>query len=221
MGKFAAGVGVLLALSLVQPASAQVSLGFRGGASISDFSLESDEVAPDLDSSTGLLLGAFVDVPLATNLSFQPGLQYVQKGAEVSAVEDGMEVSLGIDLAYLEIPLLLRYAFPTDGPVGVHLFAGPALGFEASCEVGVEGGGFRASFDCDQGEEVDFAFDTKSLDVGALFGGGLSFEAGPGALLVEGSYNLGLTNLAEDADEGESVKNRAFYVTAGYTFPIN
>lgn len=222
MRKFATGLGVLLAVVAAQPASAQVALGFRAGASVSDLSLEAEGMEPDLDSSTGFLVGAFLDVPLSGNLFFQPGLQYVQKGAEMNENFEGEDFTFGIELTYVEVPLLLKYVFPTGGAVGVHLFGGPALGFETGCEIGIEGGGFDASVDCDEGAaEEDIEIDTKSFDFGALFGGGVSFQAGPGSLLVEGGYNLGLANLADDAGDDSSAKNRAFYVTAGYAFPIN
>lgn len=219
------GTGVIalgLAVFAAQPLLAQTTFGFKAGASISDLSFDTDEVAPDLESRVGILLGATVDVPLASGLWFQPGLSFVQKGAEITGeFEGGEEVTVALDLDYVEMPLLLKYVFPTTGSLGVHLFAGPALAFEVGCKVGLASEGIDVSIDCDQGEDEGFEVTTKSFDLGALVGGGVSVPMGGASLLFEASYNFGLANIA-DTDEGEddSVKNRALYLSAGIAFPM-
>ena len=42
---------------------------------------------------------------------------------------------------------------------------------------------------------------------------------GPGALLLEGRYTWGLTNISDVADAVE-IKNRSAYITAGYSIPL-
>jgi hypothetical protein len=210
-----------LAILGAQPLAAQTTFGFKAGVSVSDLSIDTDEVAPDLESKIGILLGASVDVPLASGLWFQPGLSYVPKGAEITGEINGEEFTFTLGLDYVELPLLLKYAFPTTGSLGVHVFAGPALAFEVGCELGIGSEGVDVSIDCDQGEDEGFEVTTKSFDLGALVGGGVSVPMGGASLLFEASYNFGLTNIA-DTDEGEddSVKNRAFYISAGIAFPM-
>jgi hypothetical protein len=203
-----------------QPLAAQTTFGFKAGMSVSDLSVDTDGVSPDLESKAGVLLGATVDVPLASGLWFQPGLSYVQKGARITGEADGGEVitvTLGLD--YLEVPLLLKYAFPTTGSLGVHLFAGPALAFEVGCELGVATEGVDVSIDCDEGDAQDVEIATKSFDLGALVGGGVSVPMDNVSLLFEASYNFGLANVA-DSEGDDSLKNRAFYISAGVALPL-
>jgi hypothetical protein len=54
------------------------------------------------------------------------------------------------------------------------------------------------------------------FDFGLQFGGGLSVGVGPGALIGDVRYGLGLTDLY---DEDKS-KNRAFAFTLGYAIPL-
>lgn len=219
MSKTIVGIAVLLLFAVARPVSSQVTLGVRAGASLSDLSVDTEGVAPDLDSRTGFVFGGFADVPLTPSLSFQPGLQYAQKGAEVSGEEEGEEVTVGIHLDYVEIPLLLKYTLPTTGSLGFNLYGGPALALEVGCELAFQSAGFGADVDCDQGAEADFEIETTSFDVGALFGGGIAAPLGPGSLLVEVFYNVGLANVFESAGD-DTIKNRAFYVTAGVGFPV-
>lgn len=202
-----------------EPAAAQTKLGIRGGATISEISVDSDGVEPEFDSRTGLTLGAYLDIPLSGGLSFQPGIGLAQKGAKLSDTVDGEEVSLGINLDYIEVPLLFRFAFPTSGSLGVHLLAGPALAFEVGCGLAFEGEGASLDIDCDQGGEEDFEVDTESFDYGAMFGAGITFPLGGMTGTLEALYNLGLANIA-GGDGEDTSKNRTIYLTAGIQIPL-
>jgi hypothetical protein len=209
-----AAVTVCTAFADTSPLSAQRALGFRAGASIADLSIEvNDDVAPDLSSRTGFIVGAYMDIPLNSSLFFQPGFGLTQKGAKINDDDDTFELRLD----YLEIPLLLKYAFPTSGSVGFHLMAGPALAWELTCRVGIEAEGFSDDVDC--GEE-DVEIETKSIDFGVLLGGGVSFPMGGVRLTAEGFYNIGMSNILDDAGVEDSAKNRALYLTVGVAFPI-
>ena len=216
----AAGIALALMSLAAHPVSAQVSIGGRIGASISDLSVDTRDVPPDLDSKTGLVVEAFADIPLSPGLSFQPGIQYAQKGASATDTSEGQEFTLELSFDYVEVPLLLRYAFPTTGALGVSLYGGPSLAFEASCEVTLQGTSVTLTIGCDEGGQQGVEVNTKSFDLGVLFGGGISVPAGPGRLTVDVSYDMGLTNISSDAQDDESVKNRAFYITAGMALPV-
>jgi hypothetical protein len=202
-----------LVMATAVPAAAQTQIGLRAGVSIADLSVDDDEFEPD--SKTGFLAGAFVELPLGGNLSFQPGASFVQKGAEES---DG-DATLSLELNYIEFPLLFKYAFPTTGSVGVHLSAGPAVAFETSCKVSVEGTGVELNIGCDEGDSYDIEVETTSVDIGAMLGGGLAFDVGRAQLMVDAFYNFGLKNI-DDTGGDESVKNRAIYATVGASFPV-
>lgn len=213
-------VAALLFVVTAESAAAQMTLGLRAGATVSDLSLDSEGIEPEFDSRRGFTIGAYLDMPLSGGLFFQPGIGFAQKGAKLNDEVDGEDVSLGINLDYIEVPLLFRYAFATTGALGVHVLAGPALAFESGCALAIEGEGASIEIDCDQtGSEDDFEVDTESFDIGAMFGGGITFPLGGVTGTVEALYNLGLRNIA-GGDGGDSSKNRAFYVTAGIQIPI-
>ena len=48
-----------------------------------------------------------------------------------------------------------------------------------------------------------------------MFGANLDFFLGPVTLIVDGRYQLGLTNLADVPDDDDSVKSNVWQIMAG------
>jgi hypothetical protein len=182
------------------PAGAQ-GFGVSGGLSLSDFS--GDDVG-DPDSRTGVNVGAFLDFALGDIIFFDPGLYYIQKGAESEGVGDET-----FALDYLELPLLLRIAISPERTFGFNAYLGPTLAYNLSCEASVG----SISVDCDES-----GADVKNFDFGAAFGAGLSYEMSPGmALLATGIWDLGLTSIDDSGDELD-FKNEAILLSVGLLF---
>lgn len=208
---------LLLSVSLANPTAAQVRFGVDAGLSRSTLSGDLD----DADARTGLRIGGHLIAPLSGALSLQAGATFVQKGAsqrvDFSDVGGGSG-DLELQLDYFEIPLLARADFGT-GPVRAHLLAGPALAFEVGCAIDatVSEGGTEVNVSTDCSDD-DFDLETESVDLGLLFGGGLTWAATSrldvGAQL---GYNVGLRNIDASAEGGE-VNNRALY--AGLTLTL-
>jgi len=197
--------GILLAFSA--PLHAQTVLGFHAGANIANLGGDVE----DLDARTGLNLGASVLFPLGESLGLYIGPSYSQKGASESV--DGVELTIKLD--YLEVPVLLRYAFPTTGRVGVHFYGGAAVGIEAKCELEGSDGSATATVDCG-----DADFETKTFDLGLVGGVGLGFGLTERVdLVVDLLYNLGLTSL-DDSVDPSSVKHRVVTLRAGAAIPL-
>lgn len=199
---------VCIGLSIPPSASGQVTVGFQGGLSLAKIS--GDGVADDLSNRTGISIGAFLETPISGMLSFQPEVNYAQKGAKDS--DEGFEVSLKID--YIEVPLLVKFDLPTSGSISPHVLVGPALGFKAGCKIGGEQGGTDVDVDCSEDD-----IDLKSFDFGAIVGAGVGFPAGPGEARIGARYNFGLLDV-ENSSEGEGVTNRAFSLLVGFSFPM-
>jgi hypothetical protein len=98
-----------------------------------------------------------------------------------------------------------------SGSIGGFFYGGPALGVEVGCSVSAVGGTFSASGSCDEtnGGDPNVARFGRS-DVTAILG----FGAETGAVMVAIQYELGLTEIAENAD----LKTRAVSAVARYFF---
>ena len=197
-----------LSVSLLVPGSVQgqTSLSLQAGASLA--TLGGNDV-DSADSRTGIKVRTSAILPLTTSLGLQLGAAYAEKGA--TEQEDG--VDLAFDFDYLEIPLLLRLSPAVAGTLSPHFTIGPTLSFRVACNASGKVEGIEISVDCDDAEFADL----KTIDFGAVAGAGLDI-ATPGSLSVslDVLYNFGLTSISESDD----VKNRAFSILAGITFPI-
>lgn len=210
-----ATASVLALVVAVPPAAGQgLGLGVEAGLNVSDLSSSG---GTNLEAETGYRFGAVLRYDFAPVIGLQTGASFSQKGATAT---EGTAVQQ-IELDYLEVPLLLQLNIPTGpAPVNPRLFAGGSLNFEISCDQTVDSGTFDGTAACNASELGDFAFDTKSADVGLLFGGGLDFPAGPGALTVDVRFDLGLSDISDVAEtaveDPVELKNRNFQATAGY-----
>ena len=216
------------ALIVPTQSAAQITLGFGGGVTRSNISVEPDDDF-ESNSSTGVFIGAFLGVPLTGALSVTVGGVYVQKGGSFSSEFFGDTINLGFAADYLSVPVTLQFALVSGESVDFSIFAGPSFGIETKCEVTLSVDAGSGSGSCKDGVTISdntsstsfTGLNTKSLDIGAVFGGVVSFPAGESArIFVSGGYDLGLTNVLEDEDIFTSAKNRAFFLGAGVTFPV-
>jgi hypothetical protein len=186
------------------------TIGFKLGASMSKLSIEG--TTQDTDWNTKFMGGGFVRFGFG-RLGIQPELLYVTKGAKMTEDDGtGEEFEMSLDVDYIAIPVMLHLPLTSGSSFTPYLMAGPEFAFEMGCELSAEG----LSVDCDEGE----GFERKSFDMGIGAGGGFAFAMGPGALLFEGRWTHGMTNLLDTDVEDESAKNRSLYITAGYSIPL-
>lgn len=207
-------VSALVALVVLAPSAAGqgLDIGAEAGINVSDLTVEDDEGNTETETRTGLRVGAVLRWGFSPLLGLQTGGYYSEKGA--TAVEAGTD--LGIDLAYVEVPLLLTVSIPTGpSPLTPRLYAGPQVAFETSCELAGSSGPFSVSSSCEDAVDEGIGLDPASTDLSVVLGGGLDLSAGPGALTVDARYDLGLSDINE-FEGTEGLKNRAFSVSAGY-----
>lgn len=195
------------ALALTAPGHAQ-TIGFKLGASLANWDV-SDAEDVGLNSITGFAGGGFVRFGLG-RLGIQAELLSITKGTEFD--DTGTDDDGKVSLEYVEIPLLLHLPLMVGQSFAPYLIAGPSVAFEIGCDFKAEG----IEIECDDpdGDIVE----RETTDFGLSVGGGLAFAMGPGAVLVEGRYTWGLTNL--NSGTGPEIKNRNALLMAGYEIPL-
>jgi len=190
------------------------TIGFKLGASFADWKVEDSDVDQETDQLTSFMGGGFVRFALG-RLGFQPELLVVTRGAEFAADDFAGVGRFKVD--YIEVPVLLVLPLTSGVGMAPYVFGGPSFAFEIGCKVEADVNGVEASDDCDDVDPDDI-FDRKSMDIGATAGAGIQFPLGPGALLFEGRYNWGLSNISDV--EGLDIKSRTIAVLAGYSIPL-
>ena len=127
----------LVATMMTAAASAQISVGFKGSANVSTvtkFALI-ENITPTFRLAPAAGGGVFVDIPVYKNLSFQPEVNFIQKGFKISegidvaskyaGVDIPLNASLKMRMQYVQVPLLAK--LKTNS--GVYFVAGPSVGY--------------------------------------------------------------------------------------------
>ena len=160
--------------------------GAKAGANFAN--ITGDDVE-DASTRTGFHLGAVAHISISDRFGIQPELIYSQQGSK----DDEFDVTLKID--YLNLPILADITLVD----GLSIQAGPQFGFNINSKA--EDG---------DGNEGDIE-DVNTLDLNAAFGAQFKL---PNGLFFQGRYNLGLSDIVEDAD----ANNSNISLSIGYFF---
>lgn len=229
-------LGALAALSLLTVGSADAQAPARPqfgaliGASLSsitdtDFAGLEGETGAGLKTKrrVGFQVGAYLTQPLSGALSVQPELHYIQKGVKLDFDSNDPELPLSgavtLKLAYLEVPVLLRYDVGTGSGVRPFFVAGPSFAYRISCQFGIESTEFSADQDCasDDGDANSEDDPLKKFDAGGIIGAGVQGMFGSRAVSAQVRYSRGFVTIAKDAGDA-SPKNTGLSVIFGIGF---
>lgn len=195
---------------LVRPESAAAQPAFDAGVKLglNITSISSDIF--DLGNQANLIAGGFVVVDPANPLAFQIEALYAQKGA--SSDVPGLD---GVEVDYLEVPVLVKFQLPFGGQVLPVAYGGPTFALKLREEVNTFGG-----FDV-----TDFVGDAfETFDAGFALGGGVDLQnvSSLGTVVVDLRYTIGLSNLSDRFNIGgtdaDDLQNRVFSLMVGLLF---
>jgi len=195
-------------------ATAQTRFGINAGAAFSNYSITDNTGSGQTNSystKTGFTAGVMADIPLSKSFSFQPAVNFVQKGFKDSETDNNTTVTLSANLDHLEIPLNLVWNTSGDGN-GLFIGAGPAVAFGLSGQWKITDGINSVTQTVKFGSTEDDDF--KGMDLEANFIAGFKFSKG---LIISANYNLGLSNLTPVSSDG-SIKSHYFGIKAGFLF---
>jgi len=88
----------------------------KAGVSLAKVSI-SDDIKnefysdPSISYKTGFIVGLAVQFPISDMISIQPELLYHQKGYKLSDEFDGLNYNETVTLNYLELPIMVNFAF--------------------------------------------------------------------------------------------------------------
>jgi hypothetical protein len=207
--RFASGLS-LLALAAA-PLQAQ-RFGILAGGTFSNLRTSEDL---EFDRRTGTIFGGTLQIPVGSVIAIQPEFLFLNKGTKFR--EPGTNSSgrtSNVRLDYLELPVLLRVDFSRE-TIGPHIYAGPSVGFNVGCKIGVESGTPLPTSDCNEDN-----IKPKKLDYGFTVGGGVDFNLGGLALTGGARYGIGLADIVDDdSDEFKSrVNNGVLSLYVGLLF---
>ena len=198
------------------PATGQTTLAFKAGAGMSRIAFIGVEFAEGKPRA-GRTVGASLTVPVSSRLGIELWGAFTQRGATITIFQVG-EISYRLN--YVQLSALGKATVPGEAErVSLHLFAGPAVGLETSCE-----GTFTSALlptasveECD-GDRLNTP--STSLDFGVVGGVGIHFALADWVgFSLDLLYTLGLRS-TYDGELDRASKNRDITVQAGLVLPI-
>ncbi len=181
----------------------------------------------------GMRTGFVGIAEISHGFGIQTELLFSRKGHKLDLDWDTTDFyqkgSRTIGLNYLEIPVMVKKFFGTDG-VRAYVNAGPYWGFwmggsdKYSLDKYYDDNTVEDSFD----HSFDFTQDTTALvsyqrwDMGLTLGGGFAYETGPGLFMIDVRYSIGYRDLFKWSDvnlqpaDYRELKTKAFSLSFGY-----
>lgn len=214
------GLLAFVGLSPLQTQAQEVDItpGIKGGVNFADLGGDDAELIFDgggsgdfeipIEARTGIVAGGFALIDFDGPFALQPEVLYVQKGAkvEIEFLEETASSTLKLD--YIEVPVLAKFQIPLEGSIAPNIFAGPAVAFNITAEQEGEGP--------DGSETTDLSEVISTTDFGLQVGAGVDFDAGPGTIMLDAWYELGLSSIPSEGDA--DIKNQGIRITAGFGF---
>lgn len=197
-------VGSAVFGSAVIAQSSPLQIGAEVGVSIANINGEGDGGANSSRQAPYAGVSLVVHKPGA-RFGFQTGLLLVPKGA--TSKED--DSNAAFKLNYVELPLLLRIAFPLQASKVVpSLLLGGSVAAKSSCKISGESGSASASIDCDD-SVFEGDLDVKTVDIGVSAGVEVAIPLGTRFFIAPTvRYTRGVTSVFETSDT-DDIKNSA------------
>jgi hypothetical protein len=226
------GIAVMLLL-VANVLSAQVSIGLRGGINFTRGDLQETDVT---DNMQEYLIAPYAAIPVefkfGENFALQAEPTFIQKGLklfEQFEMEDEVGQMMNYEndfrtrINYLTLPVLAKGLAGTEN-LRFYAVAGPEVGYALS-------GTKKLEMVVTNGEQTtekiseDINFDKDGIDrfdFGLIFGAGVEAKLGPGAVVLDGRYNLGLYDIDRSAEVNPNPElyNRGIAVSIGYMLPL-
>lgn len=149
--------------------------------------------------------------------SVQSELVYYRGGKSYTADFAGSSQNIDLFQDYLQLPFMLKIHFPF--PFKPSIYAGPQISWMfRSRVVNVPTAATSTPFFA--GKDIAgqvWNANTDVFDLGLVAGMDFSIPYGPGIIVIDGRYNMGVIDVY-NYEAGSKVRNYAFMIMAGYAF---
>ncbi len=213
----------VISIIIMNSTKAQITYGVQAGATIANWkgdALQSLNDVVDLSngfvttkSKTGISIGGYVNIPVTDKISFEPGLQYAQKGyimqgdLKVDALKFlGVNASAKVEAHYIDIPLVLK----AELAKGLSIYAGPQVSYLVKNNLHLNAGILGISL---YNDRLDITDNFNRVDMGLAGGIGYKFDNG---LNIKAGYDYGLSKL--DKNDNFKAYNRVAKISVGFSF---
>ncbi|MBK6772242.1 MAG: PorT family protein [Ignavibacteria bacterium] len=166
------------------------------------------------DTKTNFSMGVFVMYDIAKNFGIRIQGQYINKGGITKVNTYTIERSYRNSINYIQFSFFPQFNLSLDEKKSkskAYINAGGYLSVKLSAKEYIT---YSTDYE-EMSIEKDISNSIKGSDAGLIFGAGIVF----GKFLIDVSYDLGLTNITEEAAFKDflKIKNRSINLSVGWT----
>jgi hypothetical protein len=230
---------IILSAFIINNVSSQTSIGIKAGLNMSKVANSPTYAGFKGVPEWGPNFGLLVNYGINEKFSVQPELLYTVKGGKQISKEGFMEIPdakegdyySDFKTPYLEVPILGKYTFGKENFKGFVEF-GPYFGYWASVKWKTKDPIEAKTQDYKIGDDhpqynADSTITTIKdvrLDIGLVAGLGCEYKLGPGFIMLDFRFDMGLTNTAKYSDAKPdgwgNWANKTFALNLGYIYPL-
>jgi Outer membrane protein beta-barrel domain len=203
--------------------AAKLSAGIKGGLSLGTLTgkyMETLDTNSEINHSMKAAFNGYglISVDFIDYLGVQLEMGYADKGKKYSDAADKKNY-FKMNFKYIEVPFLIKGMYPM-GVAKPMIYAGPSFGFLLSSTLSLHNE--------NPNRDTTIVIPDSSrngFDIGIAFGGGSTFNVGPGSIIADIRYTIGvrtILNLTENdkrngRKESDAIaKNGALAFLLGY-----
>lgn len=213
----------ILALGSALPLSAQIFIGVRGGAHLSNVKATEtlESLTPDFRFAPGGTAGVTAEFGITDWFAVQPEINWTQKGFNFDEGIDfdlgNLPIEAGADVVfrtnYLELPVLGKFKFGNDVVKG-YVAAGPQVGYALDAQLITTP---RIFFELDPiRTDIDFEnLDYNRVEFSGVGVLGVEFNLNRIKIFADARYTHGFTELYNFPYVNEQLKHRGLTFGAG------
>ncbi len=202
----------------------RTTFGIRGGVNFQNFNgKDADGNMISQNLVTRYNFGVNLEIPVAVEFYFQPGILFTTKGSLKKATVNGQPYEANSNISYVEVPLNLIYK-PLLGTGHMILGFGPyvayGVGGKATYKLGSDTRTEKIKFlnKVESGHSTDVTY-FRPFDAGANLVAGYEFSSGMSFQL---NVQLGFAKVNPEywnlPNDKSSIKNTGFGLSLGYRF---
>ncbi|HLO90467.1 MAG: porin family protein [Chloroflexota bacterium] len=216
-------LALILAVTVTAQAQSEFSFGIRAGVNFQNINgkdANGDQLENDL--TTGFNVGVNMEIPVGTDIYFQPGLLFTTKGTKSTNEILTQQYDTKLSTSNIELPLNIVFK-PLLGTGHMLLGFGPYVAYGIGGKYKLQTNGTDLDWDVKFKKELtdaevnDEVFYLKPFDAGANFLIGYEMA---NRLSLQLNAQLGLLNIHPDnpVDKDSIWKNTGFGLSLGYRF---
>jgi hypothetical protein len=157
-------------------------------------------------TTTKFLFGGFFGYDFIRNFGLQGELLYNPVGGGFSSQG---QAGGNDGISYLDFVVLAKYSVPVNPVIKIFFEAGPQLGIKLSATEHSDA----------TGTDTDISQYISGTDFDLVVGTGTAFRVGPGNIIFDVRYNIGLSSIQKNGNAHNS--NQVFTMAVGYGLFIN